>query len=689
MFVLAGCAGPETLPQDIDDTPVETGVFTGNHAVDPFSEDVLRVRQIDALSVTIRDADSPTAVPQIPDALRLNLFADTTYDARLVRVDQQRSSLVWVGEIVGMSGSEVQLAVHEDVVSGVVRVDDRLFTIQPRAGGPYIIEWDTAASPDDAPSILPDAPLVPATAGDPSTGSDADATVDVLVLYTGEAASVAGGRDALLTTIDLAVEQANNTYDASGVSAHIALLDARQTTYDETDLDFGETLARVADPSDGIMDEAHTLRDALGADHVVLIIDHAGPYAGLAYQLTAGNAGYFERFAFSVVSRDYAAGHFTFAHELGHNMGANHDPTNAPDGGYRLDSTGHQVPNAEYRTIMAYGCADGRSCPRVGLWSNPGRSHAGAPTGVAGVSDNASTLNVAAGLTATFRERTAPPTPPPAPPVVPAELTSPSSGATLPAGPVHFEWTDVSADAHRLMIGQRPGSAEYVNQLLGPETSFVVNRLPEGGETIHVRLWTQIGGDWVKTDQVYTAHDLDVFRPAELVFPGEELPGSWAFFAWDQSPGARRYRLEVGTDDDPTRYFQTVETEDFALVLGLPVDGSRVVARLMTEGPDGWVTRRTEHRAFTAPDYAATFTSPSSGSRLGGVSVTFRWTSTDADRHWIVIGDQDGILTTLGAEGHSARVYGLPRDGRELYAVLYSHGDEGWASTTAAFLASR
>ena len=90
---------------------------------------------------------------------------------------------------------------------------------------------------------------------------------------------------------------------------------------------------------------------------------------------------------YSVVNYNQELDHYTFAHELGHNMYLNHDRwavVNVPEGGGDLDdpypySHGHISRNCGWRTIMAYPdrCLDDRvtRVPAIRNFSNPNRIH--------------------------------------------------------------------------------------------------------------------------------------------------------------------------------------------------------------------------------------------------------------------------------------------------------------------------
>jgi hypothetical protein len=99
-------------------------------------------------------------------------------------------------------------------------------------------------------------------------------------------------------------------------------------------------------------------------------------------------------------------GNKSFVHELGHNMGAHHDPYVAPGAGAFAYSHGMVDVVNRWRTVLAYDsqCLDaGTSCTRIQYLSNPRLTNNGVAIGDAALRNNAHTLNRTAKAIAAYR----------------------------------------------------------------------------------------------------------------------------------------------------------------------------------------------------------------------------------------------------------------------------------------------
>ena len=227
-----------------------------------------------------------------------------------------------------------------------------------------------------------------------------------MVVYTGDVASTSAG---IAAEIQSAIDVTNLSYANSSINQRLRLVHTQEVVYVES----GNAITDLACiiNIDGCLDQIHTLRDTYGADLVCLLVENGGGGCGRARQMqTVSNT--FESNAFSVVVRNCAVGNLSFAHEIGHNMGAAHDRANVGvDGAYPY-SYGYQDPGGSWRTIMSYSCPGG--CTRLQYWSNPDAMRAGVPMGVPEgqpeSADNRKALNNTAFTVANFRTSVASPT---------------------------------------------------------------------------------------------------------------------------------------------------------------------------------------------------------------------------------------------------------------------------------------
>ncbi|KAG9563238.1 hypothetical protein KCV01_g20766, partial [Aureobasidium melanogenum] len=149
-----------------------------------------------------------------------------------------------------------------------------------------------------------------------------------------------------------------------------------------------------------------TLRDQVGADLVTFVREYnAGNNScGVAY-IPPGNYAAAGDLMYSVVSdgslpTGYYCEATTLAHELGHNLGAQHNHEQDATGGLFPYSYGYRNFSAQFYDVMAYG-PDANQ--RFWTFSNPQVQCKGLPCGVADYADVARTLRLTMPIAAGFR----------------------------------------------------------------------------------------------------------------------------------------------------------------------------------------------------------------------------------------------------------------------------------------------
>ena len=170
----------------------------------------------------------------------------------------------------------------------------------------------------------------------------------------------------------LSIAVANAALANSKIKAHFRIVGIEKIGGRSTK-DYSRDLARLADPADGYFDEAHELRDQLGADFVVGIFGKRDPdAAGRGYVTPADNPRA-PSLAFSAV---YSPSIWwtLVAHEIGHNMGLVHNPEHdsIPAGSRSHPySRGYRDEAAGLATLMSYTSGCDNCWNAIPHYSNP------------------------------------------------------------------------------------------------------------------------------------------------------------------------------------------------------------------------------------------------------------------------------------------------------------------------------
>jgi len=618
LFLLAGLGLMACDSQEVDSRTHDAAfdeLFSTSAAVSGQTPLATRSRPVEIDASLLAGDASPWLGQETASLIRLNLFDNATFNAvRTQTIQAENGAISWMGTLEQDLNSDVALTLMGDRVVGNIRAGQQTYQIRPdRNGQHWIHQVDLSALPAGAPPASPPQTHDRHQAMDdhddhtPSTptavGADADdgSLIDVLVIVTGEAVMNAGGSTNLEAEINLAISEANYGYQQSNVSHRLRLVGFEETPWNEraAPFSFSSTLGALANPSDSVMDDVHSRRDAVGADLTVLIVEGDDSYCGIGYLMTTPSP-LFQVAAFSVVARECAAGNYSFAHEIGHNMGSNHDHENASTGAYPY-SYGLKDADAGFRTIMAYSCASSY-CPRVNRWSNPSLNWEDTPTGVEGTgtdaADNHTSLNQTALIVAGFREQvdtTAP---------TAARITSPVEATQLEGSRALFHWEDVSADQTALTIGSTLGASDLGEVDMGSKLRGWVRGLPQDGRTLHVRLWTRVGDDWLSHDHRYIAADTAVEpKPAVLTSPtaGATLTGSTTTFTWTPQD-ASQVVIRLGLERDGSDLGQyAVGSRTSLTVHHIPTSGQTIWVTLYSHIDGTWHSQSSHFNAANDP----------------------------------------------------------------------------------------
>jgi hypothetical protein len=253
-------------------------------------------------------------------------------------------------------------------------------------------------------------------------------------------------------------------------------------------------------------------------------------------------------------------------------------------------------------------------------------------------------------------------------------LTAPSPSSLLTGATVTFKWsagTGVTQyDLHLSAVAA--GDSELYSSGRVTRTYTTVSGLPTNGKPIFARLYSVINGILVYNDYTYSTGSLaNLTSPA----PGSLLMNSSVKFTWSAGVGVAQYDLHLSAvaAGGYDLYSSGHVTRTSMTVSGLPTNGKPIFARLYS-----FINGVTFYNDYTfSTGSLASLTSPAPSSTLTSTTVLFKWTAgigvTQYDLHLSAVAAGDSELYSSGRVTRtSTTVYGLPTNGKTIYARLYS-----------------
>ncbi|MCB0033803.1 MAG: choice-of-anchor D domain-containing protein [Anaerolineales bacterium] len=395
-----------------DPQPADEGIFTAVAAPAGFAPADLGPEVLRSRYVVIDDAalDIVDGVPQAT-TLQVNLFSDVVFTViRDKLIANSSGSFTWIGHSETDTQDQIILTIYNGMVFGHISSDIGTYGVTPAADqtaihlvaqvdeSQFLFGETDARTPFETNNEGAHDLLAVSAASDGSL-------IDVLIIYTDDVATNVG----VATTqgyVDTFVAYTNQAYENSDVNQRIQLVGFEEITYTEPgDLDIALDDITPSEPFGAPTSIAavEAFRNEYHADLVLFLVNDDGnapdTCAGLAWVQTTVSTAFQDHGYSAMKACSFGSG--VFAHELGHNMGGQHDwyvNNNTLPFSY---AHGYVDTANAFRTIMSYNnrcSALGGSCTRINYFSNPSITYNGNPIGIAGGTSTACIPGVQPGI---------------------------------------------------------------------------------------------------------------------------------------------------------------------------------------------------------------------------------------------------------------------------------------------------
>ncbi len=311
---------------------------------------------------------------------------------------------IWLGSIANDPLGRVAIAVNpkdENDRAMEVQTGGKSYTLLQTQDGYILMESQELTDEDDVVKEPPGRDGGIHTTAAVTTKST-DSFIDVLLAYTDDVLAFNPNAESVLI---VRMAEVNQMLEDSCARFRFRIVHIEPVTYAETG-DFNTDLGCVYSWLDGCLDNLHTLRDTHGADIIQMAL-YNNSTCGKAHTNPIG--GYNDVKAVNIVAILCSAK--TMAHELGHNLGLQHDrfqeglSAQEVSVNYGAGFGYVDLFNKQY-DIMAYPnhCDSlGLACTAIGRFSDPRFKTNGVEFGVREYSDAISQVNENFGYVANFR----------------------------------------------------------------------------------------------------------------------------------------------------------------------------------------------------------------------------------------------------------------------------------------------
>ncbi len=391
--------------------------------------------------------------------------------------------------------------------------------------------------------------------------------------------------------------------------------------------------------------DVHDLRVEHEADLVHLFFNANAGLCGQAFLMTRGStAANFWSSGYGITSvfggcvsaerlvrpDEHANQVETFAHEIGHNLGANHDPDNTglePANAIYPYAYGHHnfTPQPNRKSVMSYN--EGRQLP---FFSTVRLKPDGYTLGVAGERENERAVQQTVHVGVRFSDYLPDPGEPPPPP--PGDRPAPPTGVSVVvtgSTSVKVTWTDASDNEHGFHVHARLAGGGWRTVAEAPanaESADVGGLQPGGRYDFRVRAWNRSGGrnsgvstivlrDVEYTDCVPTAsqitfeHGFTVSMCVEYQKDGETVVQDAKDYGLESDESGILYFFDRDNAEVLVKVLDTCKISDYRwvyvapvtdLAFNLYVDETATGRRWPHRNPRGGstATTRSDNRAF-------------------------------------------------------------------------------------------